>query len=95
MSSSLSETQLYIFAKNPPTTQSREEGREESIVDDDVIGPDAPEQPRPPRRPGDGSVAALVAAILAGVGSLYASTHSVLVTSMTIVLVAVVLLTRQ
>lgn len=48
-------------------------------MDDAVAAPLSPECPNPPRRLGDGSVVALVSAVLSGVGSLYACTHSVLV----------------
>jgi len=68
-------------------------------VDDAVATPESPERPSPPRRPGEGSIAALVSAVLAGVGSLYACTHSVLVTGIAavtvIALVAMMLLTRR
>ena len=49
-------------------------------MDDAVVGTDSPERSTPPRRPGDGSIAALDSAVLAGVGSLYACTRSVVVT---------------
>lgn len=48
-------------------------------MDDAVAGPRSTERPDPPRRLGDGTVAALVSAVLSGFGSLYACTHSVLV----------------
>jgi hypothetical protein len=35
---------------------------------------------RPPRRPGKGALLTLVNGVLAGVGSVYASTHSVTIT---------------
>lgn len=68
-------------------------------MDDAVVGSDSPERSNPPRRPREGSVAALVSAVLAGVGSLYACTHSVVVTLiaaiMSILLTAMMLISRR
>jgi hypothetical protein len=40
----------------------------------------APASSRPPRRPGAGALLTLVNGALAGVGSMYVGTHSVLIT---------------
>ena len=68
-------------------------------MDDAVADPRSPEHPTPPRRLGDGSVVALVGAVLSGVGSLYACTHSVLViliaAVMSVLLTAMLLRARR
>ena len=53
-------------------------------MDDALISPDSSESPGPPRHPRDGNTAALVSAVLAGVGSLYACTHSVAITAIAV-----------
>ena len=55
--------------------------------------------PRPPQRPDGGLVLTVVNGVLAGVGGVYASTHSVLVTAIAavtaVMLAAIVLVVRR
>jgi hypothetical protein len=49
-------------------------------MDSTAVVPDPPAGPPSPRRPGSGAILTLVNGVLAGVGSVFVGTHSVLVT---------------